>query len=120
NAPPSPEERLELAEIAAQSSRAVADLERRIAQAQGMPDSLVCELGVATEQLRSSKMLLHPIRTLSDDVLYEIFICCSPTCLMIPLRTLPPWTISQVSQQWRLVAVSASCLWSSISLYFPS
>ncbi|KAK0445872.1 hypothetical protein EV421DRAFT_297494 [Armillaria borealis] len=129
NVPPLHEERLELAGIAAQSSRAVADLEQRIVQAQQMLDALVRERDIAAEHLKNAKTLLHPIRTLSDDILREIFVHCGKEWddfyLAHPLHdsiktTLPPWTISQVSRQWRCVAISTSRLWSSISLDFPS
>ncbi|KAK0243700.1 hypothetical protein EDD85DRAFT_805102 [Armillaria nabsnona] len=64
-------------------------------------------------------MLLHLIRTLSDDILQEIFVHCGKEWDDFK-TTLPPWTISQVSRRWRCVAVSTSCLWSSISLDIPS
>ncbi|KAK0221369.1 hypothetical protein IW262DRAFT_1373253 [Armillaria fumosa] len=129
NVPPSHEERLELAEGVTQSSRMVVDLEQRITQVQEILDGLGRERDVCAEHLKSAKALLHPIRTLSDDILREIFVHCgkewddfylTPTPHDSNKTTLPPWTISQVSDQWGGVAVSTSRLWSSISLDISS
>ncbi|PBK63063.1 hypothetical protein ARMSODRAFT_963606 [Armillaria solidipes] len=129
NVPPLHEDRLELVEIVAQSSRAVVDLEQRITEAQEMLDGLIRERAVSAEHLKNAKALLHPIRTLPDDILREIFVHCGKEWDDFYLNhtphdsnktTLPPWTISQVSRQWRYVAVSTSRLWSSISLDIPS
>ncbi|KAK0187571.1 hypothetical protein F5146DRAFT_1123310 [Armillaria mellea] len=57
NVPPLHEERLQLAEIATQSSRAVVDLEQRIIQAQEMLDGLVREHNISAEHLKDTKTL---------------------------------------------------------------
>ncbi|KAK0457487.1 uncharacterized protein EV420DRAFT_1236415, partial [Desarmillaria tabescens] len=111
------------------SSRLVEDLEQKIVLAREMLDGLVRKRDVFAEHLKNAKALLHPIRSLSDDILREIFAYCGKDwddfyATYTPHdslnTTLPPWTISQVSRKWRHVAVSTSRLWSSISPDFPS
>ncbi|KAF9011528.1 hypothetical protein BDZ89DRAFT_901706, partial [Hymenopellis radicata] len=79
-------------------------------------------------RIQQARNLLHPIRTLDDDVLFEIFAHCLPEwpALERKLLTRPdtdysslnskyaPWTLSQVCSQWRRVALSAPRLWSTI------
>ncbi|KAK0487914.1 hypothetical protein IW261DRAFT_1603888 [Armillaria novae-zelandiae] len=110
NVPPSPKERLELAEVVAQCSRAMVDLEQRITQVQEMLDGLSRERDLCAEHLKNAKALLHPIHTLPHDILREIFVYCGKEwddfCLTSTLHdsnktALPLWTISQVSRQWR-------------------
>lgn len=78
--------------------------------------------------------LLHPVRSLPDDVLMEIFEWCSP-CLSSkkgPHRCRSeirvcdslnhnrhPWVLSQVSRRWRIIALSQPSLWASIHLPLP-
>ncbi|KAF8892384.1 hypothetical protein CPB85DRAFT_245019 [Mucidula mucida] len=81
-----------------------------------------------------ARNLLHPLRTLSDDVLHEIFthcfldrealewkFCTEPDSDYSALNSKNvPWTLSQVCSSWRRVALSAPRLWSTIIFTFPS
>ncbi|ESK93134.1 hypothetical protein Moror_8857 [Moniliophthora roreri MCA 2997] len=85
-----------------------------------------CEYTVQTY-----KMILHPVRTLPDDVLWEIFAQCldlngfgkrlwGMECHPDTLnpRT-APWTLGQVCHRWRTVALSSASLWRHIGIVFP-
>ncbi|KAF8892382.1 hypothetical protein CPB85DRAFT_1230601 [Mucidula mucida] len=85
-------------------------------------DALQCDA-------QDAQTILHPIRTLSDDVLHEIFAHCVPEwgALEKELMDEPdlaysslnsknaPWTLSHVCFRWRRVALSAPRLWSTIA-----
>ncbi|KAF9011529.1 hypothetical protein BDZ89DRAFT_963967, partial [Hymenopellis radicata] len=78
--------------------------------------------------IEDAQTVLHPIRTLSDDILHEIFAHCVPEWGALEQKLLnepdsaysslnsstAPWTLSQVCSGWRRVALSAPRLWSTI------
>ncbi|KAF9028576.1 hypothetical protein BDZ89DRAFT_986655, partial [Hymenopellis radicata] len=77
--------------------------------------------------IEDARTVLHPIRTLSDDILYEIFAHCFPEWPALERKLFnelwlnskysslnsrnAPWTLSQVCSGWRRVALSAPRLW---------
>ncbi|KIY68341.1 hypothetical protein CYLTODRAFT_443385 [Cylindrobasidium torrendii FP15055 ss-10] len=70
----------------------------------------------------------NSVCTLPDDVLREIFVKCVPRAVVdgfeegaFPLhssldKNYPPWTLSQVNQNWRALALSTPELWSTCSI----
>ncbi|PBK89162.1 hypothetical protein ARMGADRAFT_1033263 [Armillaria gallica] len=80
-----------------------------------------------TGNLLTAKALLHPIRSIPDDVLSYIFSFCVQEVYDLINKIVvhnsldsrkPPWTLSQVCRSWRRVALSAAPLWKCLSLDF--
>ncbi|KAK0220792.1 hypothetical protein EDD85DRAFT_941825 [Armillaria nabsnona] len=102
-----------------------ADLEKMIAEAQQVLGGLLRERELVKAQFADAKTLLHPIRSLSDEIFREIFSWCvydwgdirtSPQCRsaesLDPQRS--PRTLTRVSRRWRDVAISSPQLWSTV------
>lgn len=78
----------------------------------------------AEQEEQRLQAVLHPVRAIPNEILSRIFEFCVPGVTdprePIPSHTLspqhPPWTLSQVSRRWRLVALSYAKLWSSLCL----
>lgn len=99
-------------------------------------DSRIQELARLTKQLNLEKIstlglrdkcdtLLHPIRSVPDDVLHEIFMHyihhpahgpsgfpVVPKTSVVTEMMRRPWIVSQVSRRWRNAALGLSALWS--------
>ncbi|KAK0198040.1 hypothetical protein F5146DRAFT_972553 [Armillaria mellea] len=80
-----------------------------------------------TENLRAAERLLHPIRSIPDDILGHIFsFCVYEIYDILTERNAPdsldsrdpPWTLSQVCRSWRRVALSTATLWRCLSVDF--
>ncbi|KAF9038933.1 hypothetical protein BDZ89DRAFT_1157001 [Hymenopellis radicata] len=85
-------------------------------------------------RIQEARNLLHPVRTLSDDVLGEIFAHCFPEWEALERKLLSepttdysslnssyaPWTLSQVCSRWRRVTLSTPRLWSTIMFTSPA
>lgn len=124
---PSDVERVELIATASTWTSQTSDLDQDIAQVQETLKALVLKRNGVTQNLNSVASALHPIRSISDSILREIFMLCVKgwddfVAANIVHDSLdsrhPPWTLSQVSHHWRHVALSTPQLWSSISLNF--
>ncbi|SJL15443.1 uncharacterized protein ARMOST_18941 [Armillaria ostoyae] len=124
---PSDVERVELIATASTWTSQISDLDQDIAQVQATLKALVLKRSGVSQNLNDVKSTLHPIRSISDSILREIFLRCvkgwddfvTATTAHNSLDSKhPPWTLSQVSHQWRHVALSTPRLWSSISLNF--
>ncbi|KAK0207910.1 hypothetical protein DFS33DRAFT_392173 [Desarmillaria ectypa] len=108
----------------------VSDLDERITQTQQLLHALMDERAQAAEDLRHAKIVLHPMRTIPDDVLREIFRYSTLTWedMVESGRRLAsydsldprngPWVLTQVCRNWRSVALSMPSLWNCISLDF--
>ncbi|KAG7450859.1 uncharacterized protein BT62DRAFT_928143 [Guyanagaster necrorhizus] len=110
----------------------VSDLDEQITQTQELLHTLMEERAQAAEELRHAKVVLHPLRTIPDDVLREIFLFNKVTWddfvrLGDPRRIdfydsldprNAPWSLTQVCRNWRSVALSMPSLWNCISLDF--
>lgn len=66
--------------------------------------------------------VLHPIRTVPDDVLLAIFQWCSELAVydrdatpLVPEDA--PWTLARVSRRWRALALSSPRLWSTVNIH---
>ncbi|KAK0440404.1 uncharacterized protein EV420DRAFT_1133605 [Desarmillaria tabescens] len=108
----------------------VSDLDERIAQTHQLLHALKGERAQAAEDLRHAKIVLHPMRTIPDDILREIFLHNTLTWedLVDAGRRLAfhdsldprcgPWVLTHVCRNWRSVALSMPSLWNCISLDF--
>lgn len=125
NGPPLDAEKPALLAAITDGPARLADLEKMIAEAQQVLGGLLRERELVKLQLADAKTLLHPIRSLSDEVFHEIFSWCvydwgdlraSSGYLsaesLDPQR--PPWTLTRVSHRWRDVALSSPRLWSTV------
>ncbi|KAK0451147.1 uncharacterized protein EV420DRAFT_1561150 [Desarmillaria tabescens] len=114
-----------LRELIDGSYSALASLDQQIIEARQALDSLIQKRQLAESNIIDAKRLLHPMRSLPDDVLSEIFHHCVPKWKGIgfglhnsldPRR--PPWTLSYVSRRWRDLSLSLPQLWTCIRLDF--
>ncbi|SJL15851.1 uncharacterized protein ARMOST_19357 [Armillaria ostoyae] len=125
NGPPLDAEKPALFAAIIEGPEKLADIEKKIAEAQQVLEGLLRERELVKLQLADAKTLLHPIRSLSDEIFHEIFSWCvydwgyiraSAGCLsaesLDPQR--PPWTLTRVSYRWHDVALSSSRLWSTV------
>ncbi len=86
---------------------------------------------MASRRMADAKRIDGPIRILPEDILIEIFLCCTPIMnhhdinwstdgdtfdSLSPLDH--PWNISHVSHLWREIALSLPRLWSVVYLDF--
>ncbi|PBK94219.1 hypothetical protein ARMGADRAFT_899375, partial [Armillaria gallica] len=125
NGPPLDAEKPALLAAITDGPARLADLEKMIAEAQQALEGLLCERELVKAQLADAKTLLHPIRSLSDEIFQEIFSWC--VYKWGDIRTLPrarsadsldpqrpPWTLTRVSRRWREIALSSPRLWSTV------
>ncbi|KAF9020677.1 hypothetical protein BDZ89DRAFT_991784 [Hymenopellis radicata] len=85
----------------------------------------------ASRRIADAKRIFHPMRSLPQDILTEIFLSCTPSVdhhnfdwsrrgtnfdSLCPLNH--PWNISHVSHRWREISLSLPRLWSVIYLDF--
>lgn len=84
------------------------------------------------ESISNLRTVLHPIRSIPDEMLSEVFGWCMPRAYDSTLKSFaslqgdslapgsPPWTLSQVSRRWRAITLSHPRLWSVVDLPFLS
>ncbi|KAK0219193.1 hypothetical protein IW262DRAFT_1085339 [Armillaria fumosa] len=93
-------EKDDLRELVDRSHSAVAALDEQITEARQALESLIQKRQTAQSDIEEANILLHPMRSIPDDVLAEVFQHCvafrSPDSL--DLRN-PPWTLSYVSRR---------------------
>ncbi|KAK0440416.1 uncharacterized protein EV420DRAFT_1581841 [Desarmillaria tabescens] len=120
-------ERVSLLATEAESSGLLVILKEKINNVQQMLNILLDGQTKVTENLQAAKTLLHPIRSIPDDVLCHIFSFCVHEVYdlldedavhnSLDSRK-PPWTLSQVCRSWRRVTLSTASLWRCLSLDF--
>ncbi|KAK0506591.1 hypothetical protein EDD18DRAFT_37073 [Armillaria luteobubalina] len=127
NIPPLEAERVSLLATVSESSNLLSILKEKIDHAQETLNMLLDGQAKVTEHQRAAKTLLHPIRSIPNDVLKHIFQFCVHEVydLLEGLGTLnsleshhPPWTLSQVCRSWRRVSLSTASLWRCLCLDF--
>ncbi|KAF9039533.1 hypothetical protein BDZ89DRAFT_895322, partial [Hymenopellis radicata] len=110
-----------------------ANLDERVALIQATLDTLQ-EAKKEVDALEAKlKTALHPIRTVPNEVLGEIFsalVEASPAPSFQDLQdgnfvdslnmVSPVWVVSQVSSRWRETALATSRLWTRVSLSFQA
>ncbi len=117
NDPPLEMERASIHETITSSTTAVSLLDERILEAQRILDTFISEREQVLSCIDDARSLLHPIRTINDDVLREIFSWCVYDWEDIVSRRYgrhdslgrlePPWTLSHVSHRWRTISLSS-------------
>ncbi|KAK0472544.1 hypothetical protein IW261DRAFT_811279 [Armillaria novae-zelandiae] len=114
-------EKNDLRELVDESHSSAAALDKQIIEARQALESLIQKRQTAQSEVEDAKKLLHPIRSIPDDVLSEIFQHCvakgfeSPDSLDI--RDCP-WTLSYVSRRWRDISLSRPRLWTTLTVDF--
>ncbi|PBK61441.1 hypothetical protein ARMSODRAFT_841945, partial [Armillaria solidipes] len=107
-------EKADLRELVHGSHSALAALDQQIIEARQALDSLIQKRQTAQSDIKDAKILLHPIRSVPDDVLSEIFQHCAGIFLGSP-DSLDlcncPWTLSYISRRWRDLSLSLPRLW---------
>ncbi|KAK0216482.1 hypothetical protein EDD85DRAFT_438787 [Armillaria nabsnona] len=122
-------EKTALRSLVDEAPSTLANLDQQIIEARQILDSLIQKRQVAESDFDDPNTLLHPIRSMPQDVLREIFHYCVPDWEEItsgPHQArydsldprFPPWTISHVSMTWRDVSLSLPDLWTCIILDF--
>ncbi|KAK0231976.1 hypothetical protein EDD85DRAFT_97168 [Armillaria nabsnona] len=129
NGSPETDERATFESIVKKGEDVLTDLDMRIDEARQLLESLLIERRRVATHIDDAKIILHPVRALSDDILHDIFSWCvydwddivSRRCH--PRESLdprfPPWTIACVSRKWRDITLSSPLLWSTLILDFP-
>ncbi|KAF8907221.1 hypothetical protein CPB85DRAFT_1415353 [Mucidula mucida] len=114
------------------------DYEDRIRQLNDRVSRMAEALAVLTTErdkflahIEDTKAIMHPMRSVPDDILYEIFSHCIPNWTSDNLRhgqcnphdsldvKNEPWTLGQVCSRWRNVVLQLPSLWSTVVLHFP-
>ncbi|KAK0184393.1 hypothetical protein F5146DRAFT_1228781, partial [Armillaria mellea] len=85
NGPPLDAEKPALLAAITDGPARLSDIEKRIAEAQQAFGVLLREKELVEVQLADTKTLLHPLRSLSDDILRQIFSWC--VCYWSDIRT---------------------------------
>ncbi|KAF9001655.1 hypothetical protein BDZ89DRAFT_670908 [Hymenopellis radicata] len=119
NAPPNTDEALLIRHTSFDDAPLLASLEeqiayhtRELARATLARDSILAH----PDHVKS---LLHPIRSLPEDILLAIFMLCTQGHT-VPPDSLgiywAPWVLSQVCRRWRFIALSLPRLWTRLDL----
>ncbi len=118
-----------LHQIIQESSAYVGSLQSQIVKVQETLSALMGLQETASLRMADAKRILHPMRSLPQDILIEVFLCCTPIVnpheinwfmtrsqldSLSPLNH--PWSISHVSHRWREITLSLPRLWSVIYL----
>ncbi|PBK79857.1 hypothetical protein ARMGADRAFT_1003533, partial [Armillaria gallica] len=113
-------DRVSLRATISESSELLSVLKEKIDRVQQTLNTLLDGQAKVTENLRAAKTLLHPIRSIPDDVLRHIFsFCVHEVCDLLKEDVAPdsldsrkpPWALSQVCRSWRRVSLSTASLW---------
>ncbi|PBK61959.1 hypothetical protein ARMSODRAFT_1089444 [Armillaria solidipes] len=127
NDPPLEAERLSLLTTESSSLTLLSVLKEKVDNVQQMLKTLLDGQAKVMGNLLAAKALLHPIRSIPDDVLSYVFSFCVHEVNDLLKQDVvldsfdsrkPPWTLSQVCRSWRRVTLSVASLWRCISLNF--
>ncbi|KAJ7170863.1 hypothetical protein C8R43DRAFT_981335 [Mycena crocata] len=109
--------RVQVAEESDPSSGALDKADADIDNARSVLKGLLTERAVALEALEAHRALLSPIRRIPPEVLGEIFIHCLPRDIYVaPSVEHCPLLLTQISSNWRCVALATPALWASIAV----
>ncbi|KAF9016248.1 hypothetical protein BDZ89DRAFT_923976, partial [Hymenopellis radicata] len=107
--------------VAEDTHTALEDLDSKIVQAQELLKNLLSARRQAQSHLEDVKSILHPIRSIPNELLLEIFGHCISK---IPSDEDPdtldpkgaPWLLARVCHRWRELAVNTPQLWMHLLL----
>ncbi|KAK0491770.1 hypothetical protein EDD18DRAFT_1416072 [Armillaria luteobubalina] len=122
NNPPLQAEHAHLEKVIGEGHDFLSSLKERITQTRAVLEELSDEEKRVERLVESCKKIIHPIRSVPEDIIRDIFLTCLSTNEREIKDSLdgksPPLVLSKVCRNWRSVAVSTSHLWSSLSLHF--
>ncbi|KAF9012955.1 hypothetical protein BDZ89DRAFT_918920, partial [Hymenopellis radicata] len=103
---------------------ALEDLDSKIFQARQLLENLLSARQRAESHFEEAKSVLHPMRSIPNEILVEIFGCCISS--EIPADEDPdsldprasPWLLTRVSRRWRELAIKSPQLWAYLWLDF--
>ncbi|KAJ6507937.1 hypothetical protein C8R47DRAFT_62724 [Mycena vitilis] len=112
------EKRSEAVEESGPSSGALDKFDADIEGARSMLRGLLMERDQAHEALEAHRALLSPIRRIPPEVLSAIFVHCLPrdTAFIEASVTRCPLLLTQISSNWRCVALATPSLWTSLAV----
>ncbi|KAJ7126802.1 hypothetical protein C8R44DRAFT_733530 [Mycena epipterygia] len=111
------ERRAQAAEEAGPSSGVLDNFDADIESARSVLKDLLAERDQTHQTLEAHRALLSPIRRMPPEVLGEIFIHCLPKETYItPSVAQCPLLLTQISSNWRCVALATPALWASIAV----
>ncbi|KAF9016237.1 hypothetical protein BDZ89DRAFT_1075817 [Hymenopellis radicata] len=123
NHPPLDVELFAFRKIADDARATLDDLDSKIVQARELLENLLSARQQAQSHLEDTKSLLHPMRSIPDELILEIFGHCISR---IPNDQDPdaldpkgaPWLLTRVCHRWREVAINSPQLWTHLFLDF--
>ncbi|KAJ7476067.1 hypothetical protein FB451DRAFT_1366654 [Mycena latifolia] len=105
------------AQAAEESGLALDKFDADIESARSVLKSLLTERDQTHQTLEAHRALLSPIRRIPPEVLGEIFIHCLPKDTYIGASVAEcPLLLTQISSNWRSVALAMPALWTSIAV----
>ncbi|KAF9022042.1 hypothetical protein BDZ89DRAFT_1070969, partial [Hymenopellis radicata] len=115
----------ELRAYLSESQTVLASLEKQLLSAEETVRLIKSSQALMLTRSSDVQKALHPIRTLPNDVLAEIFLYCAPVPYVEPEpdSLCPkdhPWNVSHVSRKWRDVALALPRLWATVYLNFAA
>ncbi|KAF8206198.1 hypothetical protein K438DRAFT_1963283 [Mycena galopus ATCC 62051] len=111
------ERRAEVADQSDLSSNTLDKFDADIDGARSVLNGLLTERDQTHEALEAHRALLSPIRRLPPEVLGEIFVQCIPRAEFIQAAVKRhPLLLTQISSNWRSVALATPALWTSIKV----
>ncbi|KAF9023255.1 hypothetical protein BDZ89DRAFT_955851, partial [Hymenopellis radicata] len=126
NHPPLEAELADFRLVVEKSPDIIHDLDQKIVQAKELMDLLVRARAQAESHLADAKSLLHPMRSLPNELVAEIFSHCVRTWEIAHWRaqlnslgpSSAPWTLASVCRRWRHLALASPHLWTYIEVHF--
>ncbi|KAF9012179.1 hypothetical protein BDZ89DRAFT_963660, partial [Hymenopellis radicata] len=123
NHPPLDVELSAFREVVETTPAALEALDLKIAQARELLENLLSARQHAQSHFEDAKSLLHPMRSIPNELLAEIFGHCilkeyddeAPDSLDPQAA---PWLLTRVSRRWRELAIKLPQLWTYLSLDF--
>ncbi|KAF9012950.1 hypothetical protein BDZ89DRAFT_1023795, partial [Hymenopellis radicata] len=116
NHPPLDVELSDFRKLTEDTRSALEDLDSKILQTQQLLENLLSARQRAQSRLEDTKSLLHPMRSIPNELLLEIFSRCIPEIssdedpdALDPKGA--PWLLARVCHRWRELAVNAPQLW---------
>ncbi|KAF9009825.1 hypothetical protein BDZ89DRAFT_923584, partial [Hymenopellis radicata] len=116
NHPPLDVELPAFREVVQTMPAALAALDLKIAQTRGLLDTLLSAREQALSHFEDAKALLHPMRSIPNELLAKIF----SHCIMKSYKSkdldaldprAAPWLLSGVCRHWRNLAINLPQLW---------